>query len=78
MPQADTEFHSPDDEQIYHIGYCESDFVDLEQVDQFQPEVQPRSTTSASTDLYTSAQLESRRHREQGDPNEYDSRFEDQ
>lgn len=78
MIQVDTEFHSPDDEQNYSIGYSESDFVDLEQVDQFQPEVEPRSTTSASTDLYASAQLESRRYRDQGDPNEYDSHFGDQ
>ena len=78
MSQVDTEFHSPDDEQIYHIGYSESDFVDLEQVDQFQPEVAPRSTTAALTDVYASAQIESHRYRDQGDSSEYDARFEDQ
>ena len=52
--------------------------VDLEQADQFQSETAPRSTAIASTDLYASAQAESHRHREQGDPNDYRPRFEDQ
>ena len=52
--------------------------IDIEQVNQFQPEVEPRSTTMASTDLYASAQSESHRHRDQGDPDDYRPRFEDQ
>ena len=52
--------------------------VDLEQTNQFQPETQPRSTAMASTDPYASAQSESNRYREQGDPNDYRPRFEDQ
>ena len=55
-----------------------TEIVDIEQVNQFQPEVAPRSTTTASTDLYASAQSESHRHREQGDPDDYRPRFEDQ
>lgn len=72
------EFHSPDDEQLYEADVREVQSVDLEQVNQFQPEFEPRSTSSATTDLYASSQIEAHRHRDQGDPNDYDSRFENQ
>ena len=77
MSRIIANFHSPD-EQIYQNGASEietnpAQSIDFEQVDQFQPEVEPRSTTSAITDLYASSQSESHRHREQGDPNECDS-----
>ena len=78
MSQAYTEFHSQDDPEIYHVEVRETESIDLEQVNQFQPETEPRSTTTAMTDLYTSSQIESSRYREQGDPNEYSTRFEDQ
>lgn len=52
--------------------------IDLEQADQFQNETVPRSTATASTDPYASAQVESHRRREQGDSNDYRPRFEDQ
>ena len=77
MSRTIANFHSPD-EPIYQNGASEiettpAQSLDLEQVDQFQPEVEPRSTTSAITDLYASSQSESHRHREQGDPEEWDS-----
>lgn len=83
MNQTYANFHSPDDEQIYQSGAAKIDFsdaqsIDFEQVDQFQPEVEPRSTTSAITDLNASSQIESHRHREQGDPDEYNSYFGDE
>ncbi len=79
MNQEYTEFYSQNDEDIYRVETPEVESVDLEQVNQFQPEVEPRSTTTATTDLYTSSQIESSRYyRDQGDPNEYSTRFEDQ
>ena len=66
------------DEQFYQQDAPQTESIDLEQVDQFQSETAPRSTTSASTDLYTSSQNEAQRHRDQGDPNEYEDLFEDQ
>ena len=77
MKQTYTNFYSPDDDAIYQIGDRETnereiDEVDLEQIDQFQSEVEPLSTTSALTDLYASSQIEAYRRREQGDPDEYD------
>ncbi len=77
MNHNNTEFHSQP-EDIYHVETQQSEFIDLEQVDQFQPEFEPRSTTTAMTDLYTSSQIESSRYRDQGDPNDYSARFEDQ
>ena len=55
-----------------------SESVDVEQADQFQTEIAPRSTATASTDPYASAQVESHRRREQGDPDDYRPRFEEQ
>lgn len=55
-----------------------NDNLDLDQVDQFQTESAPRSTATANTDPNAMSQQESHRHREQGDPNEYITRFEDQ
>ena len=79
MSQNYTEFQAQNDEPIYQVEPREEESIDLEQVNQFQPEVEPRSTTTAMTDLYTSSQIESSRHyRDQGDPNEYSTRFEDQ
>jgi len=79
MNQDYTEYHSQSDEELYQVETNEVESVDLEQVNQFQPESEPRSTTTAMTDLYTSSQIESCRHyRDQGDPNEYSVRFEDQ
>ena len=72
MNQTHTDFYLPDDEQFYSQDAPQMGAVDLEQVDQFQPETAPRSTTSASTDLYASSQSEAQRYRDQGDPNEYD------
>lgn len=54
------------------------DTIDFDQVDQFQPEFAPRSTSAAHTDPNAMSQEESRRFRDQGDPNEYSTRFEDQ
>ena len=76
MNQTYTDFHLPDDEQTHQIGAPEIESVDLEQVDQFQPETAPRSTTSALTDLYASSQIEAGRYREQGDSGEYEDVFE--
>lgn len=72
-----TEFH-PQDEELYHVEEQIHEIVDLEQVNQFQPEFEPRSTTTAMTDLNASSQIESHRYRDQGNPDEYGSRFEDQ
>ena len=73
-PQSIADFYQIEQRQSQE----QSDFVDLEQVNQFQPEFEPRSTTTATTDLYASSQIESNRHRDQGDPDEYGPRFEDQ
>ena len=78
MNQADTNFHSPEDEPIYQVGTPHVEAIDLEQIDQFQPEIAPRSTTSAITDLYTSSQIEAQRYRDQGDPSDYENFDEDQ
>ncbi len=78
MSQHNTEFYSQDNEDFYHIQDSQGESFDLEQVNQFQPEFEPRSTTTATTDLYASSQIESNRYRDQGDPNEYGPRFEDQ
>ena len=78
MSHNHTEFHPQDNEEFYHVEESTHESVDLEQVNQFQPEFEPRSTTTAMTDLYASSQIESHRYRDQGDPDEYDSRFEDQ
>lgn len=78
MSDNNTEFHFQSNEDFYRAEQQGDDFVDLEQINQFQPEVAPRSTTTAMTDLYASAQSESNRYREQGDPDEYDARFENQ
>ena len=77
MTQDYTEFHSNHDKTLYEVETQHQEVIDLEQVDQFQPETAPRSTTTAMTDLYTSSQIESSRYRDQGDPNEYSTRFED-
>ena len=55
-----------------------NDTFDLDQVDQFQPESSPRSTSAVNTDLNAMSQEEAHRFRDQGDPNEYSTRFEDQ
>ena len=73
-----TEFDPQDSENFYQIGQQQHDSIDLEQINQFQLEVEPRSTTTATTDLYASAQIESNRYRDQGDPDEYSMMFEDQ
>ena len=79
MNQDYTEFHSNQDETFYEVENEREEAIDLDQVNQFQPEIAPRSTATALTDLYTSSQIESSRHyRDQGDPNEYSTRFEDQ
>lgn len=78
MRHNTTEFYPQDNEDLYRAQQQGDDFVDLEQIDQFQPEVAPRSTTTAMTDLYASAQSESSRYRDQGDPEEYSMSFEDQ
>lgn len=79
MNQDYTEYHAQNDEELYHVETNEVESVDLEQVNQFQSEAEPRSTATAMTDLYASSQIESHRHfRDQGDPNEYSPRFEDQ
>lgn len=78
MSHNTTEFYSQDNEDFYHIEEQHQEFVDLDQVNQFQPEFEPRSTTTATTDLYASSQIESNRYRDQGDPNEYSPLFEDQ
>ncbi len=79
MNQDYTEYYSQNDEAIYQSEALEVESIDLEQVNQFQPEFEPRSTTTATTDLYASSQIESHRsYRDQGDPNEYSTLFEDQ
>ena len=78
MSQHNTEFYPQDNEDFYQPEAQQREFFDLEQVNQFQPELEPRSTTTATTDLYASAQSESNRYREQGDPDEYGPQFEDQ
>ena len=78
MSQNNNEFYPQDNEEIYHIEDSQDDFIDLEQVNQFQPEFEPRSTTTATTDLYASSQIESHRYRDQGDPDDYGPIFEDQ
>ena len=78
MNQTYTEFYSQGDPDIYQAETRRDECFDLEQVNQFQPEVEPRSTTTAMTDLYASSQIESHRNREQGDPNEYGALFQDQ
>ena len=78
MSHNPTEFHPQDNEDFYHVEEQMHDSIDLEQVDQFQPEFEPRSTTTAMTDLNASSQIESHRYHEQGDPDEYSLRFEDQ
>ncbi len=78
MNRNHTEFHPQDNEELYRVEEQNHDFVDLEQVNQFQPEFEPRSTTTATTDLYASSQIESNRYRDQGDPDEYGPHFEDQ
>ena len=77
MNQHNNEFYPQDNEDIYHHEEPQQEFFDLEQVNQFQPEFEPRSTTTATTDLYASSQIESNRFRDQGDPNEYSTQFED-
>ena len=78
MSQHNTEFHSQDTEDFYEVQEQHHEIFDLEQVNQFQPEFEPRSTTTATTDIYASSQIESNRYRDQGDPNEYGPLFEDQ
>lgn len=78
MSYNTTEFHLQNGEEFARAEQMGEDLTDLEQINQFQPEIAPRSTTSAMTDLYASAQSESNRYRDQGDPDEYDARFEDQ
>lgn len=73
-----TENYSQDNEDFYQAYQQGDDFVDLEQINQFQPEIAPRSTATAMTDRYASAQIESSRLRDQGDPEEYNMLFTDQ
>ena len=78
MSQHNTEFYPQDNEEFYRVEEPTNDTIDLEQVNQFQPEFETRSTTTALTDLYASSQIESHRYRDQGDPDEYSPHFEDQ
>lgn len=65
-------------QKITFIFQHGNDTIDLDQIDQFQTESAPRSTATANTNPNSISQEESQRFRDQGDPNEYSTRFEDQ